>query len=209
MTAEAIRGAIARFTVSSIVLGVAATVFQSSLLDALLPFFRAWLSLVDGSFTTLVLEVDRSGVEPLIRRMATPAVAQVVGDMVVLPDASTRIVSSTAAGLALQPLVLGMCVVLAWPARGALLRTSQCLVALPLLLLVELLDVPLILVGRAWYSILREADPGGISALLYWNDFMHMGGRFALTILAGLLAISVPPVFLPAVRREGSIVSTA
>ena len=178
-----------RFVAAALVLGSGAAVFEDRLVAAAMPPFRGWLSWIDSTYRTIDLSVTRVNGEAVVQRIATPAHPHVAGDNVVYADPRTRITTEAAAGIVLQPLVLAMALVLAWPWRTAPELAVRMALATPLAVAVVLLDVPLILVGVAWYDELSLLGQTAFSPLVYWADFMNAGGRFALTVVA--VAVSV------------------
>lgn len=56
------------------------------------------------------------------------------------------------------------------------------------LLLMEMLDVPLVLLGSNEDLLLANIAPGTASLLVAWMNFMNGGGRRALSIAAALAA---------------------
>lgn len=102
-----------------------------------------------------------------------------------------NISSSTLAGHALQPPLLMLSLLAAWPAASIFRRMALLAVAAPFLLLVEMLDVPLVLLGSIDDLILANVAPGTSSFLVAWMYFMNGGGRLALSIAAALAAVGV------------------
>ena len=113
---------------------------------------------------------------------------QVVGGHLI-PVGGT-IWSSTLAGHTLQPLIILLSSVLAWPIRRFRDRIPLLLCALPIILLVELLDVPLVLMGSIQDLILANLAPGTHSLLVVWMNVMNGGGRLALGLVGALLAVA-------------------
>jgi hypothetical protein len=93
------------------------------------------------------------------------------------------------AGLVLQPFVLGLALVLAWPWRRWFEPGLRLVMAFPLLLAVVLFDVPTLLYGIEWYGELTVLDPDQFSPLVQWSDMMNSGGRFGLTAIGAAIAI--------------------
>jgi len=102
-----------------------------------------------------------------------------------------NISSSTLAGHALQHPLLMLSLLVAWPAAGISRRIALLAIALPFLLLVEMLDVPLVLLGSIDDLILANVAPGTSSFLVVWMYFMNGGGRLALSVAAALAAVGV------------------
>lgn len=91
----------------------------------------------------------------------------------------------------LHPIII-LSILAAWP--GLLLRDrfKVFLLVLPLLLLVEMVDIPLLLATRCVEVVqanLYENPNAGKGLGSYWAAFLHTGGRSALSILAIGLAL--------------------
>ena len=102
-----------------------------------------------------------------------------------------EISSSTLSGHVLQHVLLMLSLLVAWPMRGITQRMALLGIALPLLLLVEMLDVPLVLLGSIEDLILANVAPTASSFLVSWMNFLNGGGRLALSIVAALAAIGI------------------
>jgi hypothetical protein len=183
-----LRSVLLRFAVAAALIGTLTAACQAPLLDRLVPLFHAWLDLIDDTFRTVELGVVRVKDEDVIRRTVTPAKAHVVGATVV-GKGDGVIQSDVAAGLALQPIVVGLACALAWPWRRGSELAWRLAIAFPLIVLVTLLDVPMILYAAGWDGELRQLDPEDVSALVQWGDLMNSGGRFMLACAAAALAI--------------------
>jgi hypothetical protein len=195
-----LRRALARFAVAAVALAAIATIEQDTILARVLPVFGAWIDAIDDTFRTvdLALVTDNGGTA--IRRVATPARTHAVGERVMYADPRTRLTSQAAAGIVFLPMVLAGALLLGWPwKRGGELALRVAL-ALPLLVLVVMLDVPTLLYGMIWYQEVSVLDPERFSPLVYWPDFMNAGGRFALTVAAVAVAIGLAGRWVPADR---------
>jgi hypothetical protein len=168
-----------------------ATALQDRLVPALVPMFRAWLLVVDERYWTVDLAVVEEGGEALLRRVSAPAGLRRIGNAPTLPEAGVRFVNSAATGIVLQPAIVAVALLLAWPwfsRREIALRLLAFALLLPLLLV---LDVPTMLYGFAWYEESRVLDPDGFSLLVTWADAMNAGGRFVLAILCAAACVSL------------------
>jgi hypothetical protein len=183
--------AVLRFAATALLLAAIAALGQDAILARLLPLFGAWIGAIDDTFRTvdLALATDNSGT--VIRRVATPAHTHVVGERVVYADERTRLTTQAAAGLVLQPIVLAGALLFGWPWSHGRELALRLFLALPVVALVVLLDVPTALYGMIWYQEVSVLDPDRFSPLVYWPDFMNAGGRFALTVATVVLAIGV------------------
>jgi hypothetical protein len=191
LTREAALRALMRFVAACVVLGTVAVAFQERLVGAAMPLFRAWLGSIDDTYRTVDLSVLDVKGELVVQRIATPAHPHAMGERVVYTDPGTRLTSQAAAGLVLQPLVLTLGLLIAWPWRSVVELAVRFAVAAPLTLMVVLLDVPVMLYGFTWYQEISLLAPDRFSPLAYWGDIMNAGGRFALAVVAATLAIFV------------------
>jgi hypothetical protein len=89
----------------------------------------------------------------------------------------------------------------AWPAASISRRIALLAIAVPLLLLVEMLDVPLVLLGSMDDLILANVAPGTSSFLVVWMYFMNGGGRLALSVAAALAAVGFARMLAARPRR--------
>jgi hypothetical protein len=183
--------ALVRFVAAAVVLGTIAVAYQERLVGAAMPLFRAWLGWIDDTYRTVDLSVVNFKGEWVVQRIATPARPHAMGEHVVYTDPGTHLTSQAAAGIVLQPLVLALGLLIAWPWRNAVELAMRFAVATPLALLVVLLDVPMMLYGFTWYQEISLLDPDRFSLLAHWADIMNAGGRFALAVVATTLAIFV------------------
>jgi hypothetical protein len=79
----------------------------------------------------------------------------------------------------------------AWPVTSITRRIALLCMSVPLLLLVEMLDVPMVLLGSIEDLILANVAPDTTSFLVGWMNLMNGGGRLALSIAAALAAFGV------------------
>lgn len=123
----------------------------------------------------------------------------VVGSHVIQPGIS--ISCSTLLGHALQHPLLMLSLAIAWPASSLSQRILRLACALPFLLLVELFDIPLVLLGSTQDLIIANAAPGTGSLMVDWMNFMNGGGRLALSLAGGIAAIGCSHL-LPGQRKQ-------
>jgi hypothetical protein len=96
---------------------------------------------------------------------------------------------STLAGHALQHPLLLLSLAFAWPATTIAQRIARIFCALPFLLLVEMLDIPLILLGSAQDLLMANFASENSSFMIGWMNFLNGGGRPALSLFAAMLAV--------------------
>ena len=154
--------------------------------EFMLPLYRweiGWLS-PDYRIISLAFADDRSeGVVALTMNLISYIV--VAGHA--LPPGG-NISSSTLSGHALQHPLVMLSLLVALPASNISHRIALLSVAAPLLLMVEIFDVPLVLLGSIEDLILANIAPDTSSILVMWMNFMNGGGRLAFSIVAALAA---------------------
>jgi hypothetical protein len=183
--------ALVRFLAVAFVLTCVATVYQDSIVNALLPLFHAWLGIVDDTYRTIDLSVARVHGESMIRRLATPGSLQIVGGAMVYPDSSLQFAEEAATGMVLQPMILALALLAGWPWVSLRELTIRFAVAVVPVALVMLLDVPMMLYGLAWFDELKAMRSEHYSILVYWADAMNAGGRFALAVVAVFVSVAL------------------
>lgn len=110
--------------------------------------------------------------------------------------------SSTLLGhVVLHPIVM-LLIVLAWPTASIKHKGLYMLAAVPFLVVVELLDVPLVLLGSLQDLILSNTPWGSKSfaPLVTWMHLLNGGGRIALSVAAAVLAIATVHALAPKPR---------
>jgi len=155
-----------------------------------LPLYQAQLDWLAPGYRTLSLSVEDSGGEAVFNWTLQARVPIEVGGQFV--PAIAQIDSSTLLAHALQHPVLLFSVVLAWPGLAWRTRLAALALALPWLALVELLDVPLVLYGSTQDILLANQTPPAPDASLpvQWMRAMNTGGRLALALAAGVMAVA-------------------
>ncbi len=124
----------------------------------------------------------------------------VIGAHVIPPGIS--ISCSTLAGHALQHPLLIFSLAVAWPATAPLQRMARLGCALSLLLLVEMIDVPLVLLGSVQDLMMANFPSDDFSFLAGWMNFLNGGGRPALSIFAAMMAVVCSRLFFPERSRQ-------
>jgi hypothetical protein len=161
----------------------------AELVSGLRPLLGWALDHLAADFRVLSLDfVDDRGNRALTALAQLDHVLQ-VGGRVIVPDGVSSLRVSSTVGIILQPLWVGAALLLAWPAISWVEALSRLMVAPPLLLLALLLDTPLAFSVRMWHTVLQAHDVPHDSPLLWWNTWLNGGGRLALGLVAGALAL--------------------
>ena len=96
----------------------------------------------------------------------------------------------TTVGTVLQPVLVALVLLLAWPARWGEMALRLAIASV-LLSVVLLADTPFSLAAWLWHAQIKLYEPGRGSPLVWWNVFLNGGGRLALGLIAATLAIAL------------------
>ncbi len=178
-----------------------------------------WVPLYQREIGLLAPELDISEVKisaPQGERVVTLTVETRPGSVFggYFFERAVPMTSSTLLGHVLVHPIVMLLIVLAWPTPSIKHKFFYALAALPFLVVVELLDVPLVLLGSLQDLVLSNAAPDALrfAPLVNWMNLLNGGGRIALSVAAALLAIAAmqrlaPLLRAPAARRNlGSVV---
>lgn len=155
--------------------------------ELLLPLYRWEIGWCAPDYRILSLGIQDDRGEAVVALNLKLIQYTFVGGQLLPPGG--EISSSTLAGHVLQHALLMLSLIVAWPAASLSRRIALLGVAVPLIVLVELLDVPLVLLGSIEDLLLANVAPTAGSLLVSWMNFLNGGGRLALSIAAALAAI--------------------
>ena len=159
------------------------------LIELLLPIFRWEIGWIEPDFRLLSFGLQDNRGEAVVALSLELKTYIVFAGRVLHPGGGVS--SLTLSGHILQDAVLMLSLLAAWPACHFYERPLRLLLAFPLLLLVQMLDTPLMLLGSVEDILLANIAPGSSTFLVYWMHFLDGGGRSALSITGALLAITV------------------
>lgn len=173
-----------RVAAAVVVLATLAWQFGKPIIEHMLPLLAWEIETVVPQFRVLSASLGSVGSESVVTVQAGPApVVLIAGKLLPLAPHS-RFESSTPAGHVLQPLVLLLAILLAWPTHHRTRYLLRLASSLPLLVLLPMMDVPLVLAAELEAALLELVRPVTSSALGTWKSFMEAGGRLALPIFA-------------------------
>lgn len=161
-------------------------VYGSAVVTPMLPAMAWVIEAVDDRFRVEQMRIANRKADTFIELRATPVRIFMLGNRVLMPDAKLFFEPAILIGSVLQPVILFLAIILAWP--GARLRTLglRFLLSVPVIALLLVVNVPLGFVGvmldfREYFLDIPVAP------LVYWNDFLQTGGPLALAIAAAIL----------------------
>jgi len=173
-----------------------ARLFTDDVIQFLLPVIRAEVTAIDDNLAILSLDLSPAGEGKTLRLRGNLARPQHYRQGVIYPLGWN---SNTAgwyqvdlnAGAALQSSLILLIAVLGWPQRSAADTAACALIAVPLTVILFVLDTPLDLLGNFQEAVIRDLDPRAISPLFAWDKFLAGGGRTALALAFAAIAISI------------------
>lgn len=194
----AVFGTLMRLLIASAVLIPIAVNFGESIVRSMLSMFAVVFEWVADDFKLLRLAIDSEGADRVLRATVMWKHITFLGGHVIYPDPRGTANASTLLAHALQGPLVAILTACAWPTTRAVgVSTSRVwtelsvrqLVLLPLVAILIGIDMPIVLAGEIWHFILDAMAPGTSSILVAWKFFMQGGGRYALGLGAGILAV--------------------
>ena len=156
----------------------------------MLPAFGWLIQAYDGRFRVHSLSIANRKAGTMIEsKIRSVDVIIIDHRRVLYPDAKIVFTPSALVGSVLQPIILLLSIVLAWPIASGWALTLRLLLSLPATLFLLGVNFPLGLIGAM--LDFREILPSApIQPVVYWNDFLQTGGPLALAAVGGVLVVS-------------------
>jgi hypothetical protein len=164
-------------------------VYGTAVVTPMLPALTWVIEAVDDRLRVDHAIIVGRSADTVIQLKVTQIRMLFLGDRLLMPDAKLHFDPTTLVGSVLQPVILLLAIVLAWPADGLRALPARLLLAVPMMALLLVVNVPLGFVGVM--QDFREYLPAApVTPLVYWNDFLQTGGPLAMAIAAGILVVS-------------------
>ncbi len=168
----------------------------TTLVACVIPPIRFEITRIDDNIIVNSLEIVHSDGADTLRMRANLRYPAYVRDRQVVPfgwqphtEGGYQVNLKVLAVLQ-APLVLLM-LVLSWPQRSLREFLSRLLVTAPLALLLFCIDAPLDLLGNFHEAVIRNVDPAAKDPLFTWARLLEGGGRLALGLCLGGVAITL------------------
>lgn len=177
-------------------------IYGTAIVTPMLPALSRIIEAVDDRLQVDYAFIVNRSADTVIQLKVTPIRMLFLGDRMLMPDAQLHFDPTTLLGSVLQPVILLLAIVLAWPAARFRVIPARLLIAMPMIVLLLVVNVPLGFVGVM--QDFRDYLPvAPVTPLVYWNDFLQTGGPLALAIAAAILVVSAADRWLvPAVMTE-------
>ncbi|MEW6514371.1 MAG: hypothetical protein AB1443_10240 [Pseudomonadota bacterium] len=177
------------FLLASGLLLVLARVFGDDFVAALLPVFRWELELLDDHYRILFLGLTSQGADSVVRLDVTLARPVIAGARVIVPDPRGIATVTTLAGHVLQPAILMLAGLVAWPVRQLHEYHARVATGAVMLTLLLLVDVPFVLLAEIWSMFVEPHASWSYSPLIAWSAFLQSGGRLALALALSVFVV--------------------
>ena len=164
-------------------------VYGTALVTPMLPVFAWEIETVDDRLRVDRIHIVDRKADTFIELKVSPIRMLILGNRILMPDAKLFFEPRSLVGSALQPVILFLAIILAWPFARLWALSVRLLLAVPMIVLLLLTNVPLGFVGVM--LDFRQSYPDiPVTPLVYWNDFLQTGGPLALAIAASVLVVS-------------------
>lgn len=164
-------------------------VYGTTIVTPMLPALRWVIEAVDDRLRVDHAIIVNRSADTVIQLKVTPIRMLFLGDRILMPDAKLHFDPTTLVGSVLQPVILLLAIILAWPVGHLRAWPARLLLAVPMVAVLLVVNVPLGFIGVM--QDFREYLPAApVTPLVYWNDFLQTGGPLALAIAAGILVVS-------------------
>jgi hypothetical protein len=177
-----------RVALATVVVLGAAHLYARDAVKLMLPVLSPALAFVADDFKIVRFELVEERKNASLGALAVLERSLFLGGQAIVPDGTQVMMVGTTVGTVMQPLLVALVLVLAWPARWREMALRLAIVGL-LLALVVLVDTPFSLAAWLWDAQIKLHEPGRASPLVWWNTFLNGGGRLALGLVAAALAI--------------------
>lgn len=178
-----------RFIIFCLFLMLVASQYGEVLIKPLLPLYEWQIGKIADEYRILSFGLDNLGLERVIHLKVTLVKPIYIAGQTLMPDARGVAEASTNIGHIWQMAVVCLAMIMAWPTKHLRAYFVRFAFAIPLLVLISLLDTPLALLASLWNLILSNLAPGSFSPLIAWDNFLEGGGRLAIGIVAGLFSV--------------------
>ncbi len=198
---------IARIALVATVLLWLANHYADGIVKPLIPAFQQVVATLDDEFTVFDMNISNDEGKRTLRVRADLAHPVLIAGQWLEPmnsnpsTAGWMQVNLTLGGI-LQYSILLLIPVLAWPTTGIREFGIRVGLAIPLIAVLLLIDVPLSILAELWFPIHNDHDPDAFWPLLAWSRFMMGGGGQVLALAMGIVAIGLARHF-SSTGREG------
>jgi hypothetical protein len=178
-------------------------VYGSTIVTPMLPALTWVIEAVDDRLRVDHATIVNRSADTVIQLKVTPIRMLFIGDRMLMPDTQLHFDPTTLIGSVLQPVILLLAIILAWPVARLRALPARLILATPMMALLLVTNVPLGFVGTM--QDFREYVPEApVSLMVYWNDFLQTGGPLALAIATSILVVSAADRWVGRLKNKAS-----
>ena len=193
-----------RLALATAVVLLAAHLWSHELLVQLKPVLFWAVETAAGDFTVLQFDFAKDrGADSLVA-LAQLKRTLMFGSTAVVPDGVSVMAVGSATGNVLQPMLVALVLMLAWPSH-LLEMVMRLAIGTVLQAGVLLINTPLSMAAWLWFAQLQKHSPDQWSALVWWNIFLNGGGRLVLGLVSAVLAIAIARRWTARVKRSRNV----
>jgi len=189
---------ILRFIVIGLVLLFVSYQFGNHLIKLVIPLYEWMVKQFDYRFDTVTFSIILQHGEQFLLLQTTYSMPIYAGNETLVPNSPIPSGATMPLGNVLLPFILVFTTVFAWEINDhqskAMIYTLRMLLALPICLVLMLIDMPTQLLKIIWENLnglLNLNISQNFYYFAYWSDFLNGGGLVALSIAAGLIVVSL------------------
>jgi hypothetical protein len=189
---------ILRFIVIGLLLLMASYQWGDYLIKLLIPFYEWMVKTLDYRFGSVIFSITKQHGEQFLLLQTTYAMPIHLGTQTIVPNFPIPNAASLPLGNVLLPFILMFTTILAWPNTHdkpiAHLYLVRILIAIPICLMIMMIDVPAQLIKLVWEhlnQLLNLNISQSLHYFTYWSDFLNGGGLIALSIASGILVVGI------------------
>jgi hypothetical protein len=183
---------------------LAAHLWSHDLLVQLKPVLSWALETAADDFTVLQFDFAKDRGNDSLVALAQLKRTLMFGSTAVVPDGVTAMAVGSATGNVLQPMLVALVLMLAWPAH-LLEMAVRLAIGTALQAGVLLINTPLSMAAWLWFAHLQRYAPDQWSALVWWNIFLNGGGRLVLGLVSAVLAIAIARRWAARAKRSRNV----
>jgi hypothetical protein len=189
MSANALLNILLRLTVAYAVLVVLALGFGKDYVSMWLNPYRVVITFLAPQYSVMDLHIDDSRHEPVVKLEVISACEIHVGTKTVPKGLSLD--ASTLIGHSIQHPIIMFTILLAWSGFVFIERIFLVIFGGVFLAAIEMLDVPLVLLGSLEDLTLYYLAPDKLSGslMVLWMNFLNQGGRLAISVFSAVLCV--------------------
>lgn len=172
------------------------------MVEGLLPLLSWIIGGLDEHYRVLTIGLASQADDTVVLLKVSLAKPLTIGGHTLYPHPLGAAQVTTLLGNVLQPLVLAVIVIGAWPCKAFTEWLLRMAIVVPLAFILIMLDIPFVLLGELRAVLIDAYAPWSFSGLVAWKSFLQGGGRLALGLACGALSVLTAD-YIARVLRHG------